>query len=117
LHIIYNSCHHLFSYKQIKRGADKSFEFLKTNSQLLEISLQTLLPSFFRNQFLETIAKTSFYKKKPIYPNRTLTTADDFHLSYLEGQNVNYTCMARGGIYSFPSAFTYVHIITLDGRY
>jgi hypothetical protein len=40
-----------------------SFEFLKIGSHLLEIGLQTPPPSFFRNQFLESITKNNFYKK------------------------------------------------------
>jgi hypothetical protein len=38
------------------------FEFLNTDYQLLESSLQTRTPSFFRNQFLKIIDKTGFYK-------------------------------------------------------
>jgi hypothetical protein len=37
-----------------------SFEFLKTDSQLLE----NISPSFFRNQFLDIIAKNQFFYKK-----------------------------------------------------
>jgi hypothetical protein len=40
-----------------------SFEFLKTNSQLLEIGLQTLSSNFFRNQFLKTTTKNIFFIK------------------------------------------------------
>jgi hypothetical protein len=36
------------------------FEFLKINFQFLEIGLQTLSPSFFRNQFLLAITKNQF---------------------------------------------------------
>jgi hypothetical protein len=48
-----------------------SFEFLKTDFQLLETSLQAPPPSFFRNQFLEVITRNQFYKNS-IDPNRTL---------------------------------------------
>jgi hypothetical protein len=38
------------------------FEFLKTDSQLLETGLQTPHPILFTNQFLEAISK-----KKPVF--------------------------------------------------
>jgi hypothetical protein len=40
-----------------------SFEFLKTDSQLLKTGLLTSLPNFFKNQFLETISKNQFFMK------------------------------------------------------
>jgi hypothetical protein len=49
-----------------------SFGFLKTNSKFLEIGLQTFLPNFFRNQFLEGILKNQFFYKNSIDPNTIL---------------------------------------------
>jgi hypothetical protein len=48
----------MFLFEQIKWGTIGLFEFLQTDSQLLEIGLQTS-----QLVFLETIAKNSFYKK------------------------------------------------------
>jgi hypothetical protein len=38
-----------------------SFEFINTDYQILGISPQTPPPNFFRNQFLEAIAKNHFF--------------------------------------------------------
>jgi hypothetical protein len=46
-----------------------SFEFLKTDSQLLE----NISPSFFRNQFLDIIAKNQFFYKKTQRSNMALS--------------------------------------------
>jgi hypothetical protein len=37
-----------------------SFEFLKTDSQILEIDLQTHLSNFLKTRFLEAIARNQF---------------------------------------------------------
>jgi hypothetical protein len=42
---------------------DMSFEFLKTDYQLLETGLQTPPLSFFRNRFLEVIGRKQFLYK------------------------------------------------------
>jgi hypothetical protein len=39
------------------------FQFIKTNSQILETGLQILTPSFFSSQFLEAIARNQFLSK------------------------------------------------------
>jgi hypothetical protein len=50
-----------------------SFNFLKAENQLLEKSLQIPPPNFFRNQFLDTIARNQFLLKK----NQSIQTGHD----------------------------------------
>jgi hypothetical protein len=66
----------------IKWGVPRSFQSLKTGSQLLEIGLQIPHSVFFRNRFLWDIAKTSFYKSS-MDPNRPLITPSILFLSLL----------------------------------
>jgi hypothetical protein len=60
-----------------------SFNFLKAENQLLEKSLQIPPPNFFRNQFLDTIARNQFLLKK-INRSKQATIMRITHMSHVQ---------------------------------